>query len=93
MGMSYDETAELPARLHDVHRDGQEQQDSGPGEGRSLPSSNIIRFSRGGIAGEIIDSSAGDSPSRIPIRDREQTPDPMRRNGPAVNARRRAYAS
>eukprot|EP00959_Pyramimonas_sp_CCMP1952_P010895 228230-Pyramimonas_sp.AAC.1 len=64
MGLGYDETAELPARLHHVHQVGQEQQDSGPGEGRSLPSSNPIRVPHGGVVGEVIDLSADDSPTR-----------------------------
>eukprot|EP00959_Pyramimonas_sp_CCMP1952_P382732 8019799-Pyramimonas_sp.AAC.1 len=51
-GLSYDEKAELPAILHHVHQDGQDQQDSGPGEGRSLPSSNLSRVYHGGVDGE-----------------------------------------
>eukprot|EP00959_Pyramimonas_sp_CCMP1952_P106499 2226634-Pyramimonas_sp.AAC.1 len=83
--MSYDETAELPVGSHVVQRDGQEHQDSGPREGRFLSSSNTTRISRGRVGGEVIDVSVTDSPTRIPIRDRKQTPNPIRRDGTAAN--------
>eukprot|EP00959_Pyramimonas_sp_CCMP1952_P405932 8507357-Pyramimonas_sp.AAC.1 len=74
--MSYDETAELPVGSQVVPRDGQQQQDSGPGRGRLLSSSSTTRTSRG----------KDDSPTRIPIGDRGQTPDPTRRDGTTANA-------
>eukprot|EP00959_Pyramimonas_sp_CCMP1952_P373103 7813766-Pyramimonas_sp.AAC.1 len=54
-GMKYDETAELPVGSQVASRDGQEHQDSGPGKGRLLSSSNTTRISRGRGKGEVID--------------------------------------
>eukprot|EP00959_Pyramimonas_sp_CCMP1952_P281808 5890256-Pyramimonas_sp.AAC.1 len=64
-----------------VQRDGHDLQECGPGQGRPPSSSIATRVSRGGSSEEVVEMTEDGSPSRAPIGNREQTPDPHGRNG------------